>query len=46
MGSTRILVVILQNLMVKGDAGTVGGVVKCVEINWNTKGEGRHLGGI
>ena len=25
------------------DARTVSVAVKCVDINWNTKGEGRHL---
>ena len=27
-----------------GSAGTDGVAVKCVDIVWNTKGEGRHLG--
>ena len=31
-------------LRVDRDARTVSVAVKCVDINWNTKGEGRHLG--
>ncbi len=34
---------ILLRLRIIRDAGTVSVVVKCVDINWNTKGEGRHL---
>ena len=36
---TKLLV-----LRIVRDARTVGVAVKCVDINWNTKGEGRHLG--
>ena len=32
------------NLMIGEGAGTYGVAVKCVDIVWNTKGEGRHLG--
>ena len=35
---------ILSDLRVDRDARTVSVAVKCVDINWNTKGEGRHLG--
>ena len=35
---------ILLGLRIGRDAGTVGVAVKCVDIYWNTKGEGRHLG--
>jgi hypothetical protein len=35
---------ILLRLRIVRDAGTVGVAVKCVDIYWNTKGEGRHLG--
>ena len=34
---------ILSDLRVDRDTGTVSVAVKCVDINWNTKGEGRHL---
>ena len=34
---------ILSDLRVDRDARTVSVAVKCVDINWNTKGEGRHL---
>jgi hypothetical protein len=34
---------ILGDLRIGRDAGTIGVAVKCVDINWNTKGEGRHL---
>ena len=33
-------------LSIKGEARTVGVAVKCVEIDRNTKGEGRPLGDI
>ena len=36
--------VILGELRIDRDAGTVSVAVKCVDINWNTKGEGKHLG--
>ena len=39
MGVVRIL----MGLRIGKDAGTVSVAVKCVDINWNTKGEGRHL---
>ena len=35
---------ILAELRIGRDAGTVSVAVKCVDINWNTKGEGKHLG--
>ena len=35
---------ILMGLRIGRDAGTVSVAVKCVDINWNTKGEGRLLG--
>ena len=35
---------ILSDLRVDRDARTVSVAVKCVDISWNTKGEGRHLG--
>ena len=35
---------ILMELRIDRGAGTVNVAVKCVDINWNTKGEGRHLG--
>ena len=38
------LVEILIELRVDRGAGTDSVAVKCVDINWNTKGEGRHLG--
>ena len=38
------LVEILLDLRIGKDAGTVSVAVKCVDINWNTKGEGKHLG--
>ena len=38
------LVEILIRLRIDKGAGTVSVAVKCVDINWNTKGEGRHLG--
>jgi hypothetical protein len=37
------LVRILMELRIGGDVGTVSVAVKCVDINWNTKGEGKHL---
>ncbi len=37
------LVEILMELRIGRDAGTVNVAVKCVDINWNTKGEGKHL---
>ena len=38
------LVSILTELRIDREAGTVSVAVKCVDINWNTKGEGRLLG--
>ena len=35
---------ILTGLRIDRGAGTTGVAVKCVDIGWNTKGEGRHLG--
>ena len=35
---------ILLDLRIGRDAGTASVAVKCVDISWNTKGEGRHLG--
>ena len=35
---TKLLV-----LRIDWDGGTVSVAVKCVDINWNTEGEGRHL---
>jgi len=32
-----------MELRIGRDAGTVSVAVKCVDINWNTKGEGKHL---
>ncbi len=37
------LVRILMGLRIGKEAGTVSVAVKCVDINWNTKGEGRLL---
>ena len=36
---TKLLV-----LRIDRDAGTVSVAVKCVDIYWNTKGEGKYLG--
>ena len=36
--------VILEEWRFDRDAGTVSVAVKCVDINWNTDGEGKHLG--
>ena len=38
------MVGILAELRIDRDAGTAGVAVKCVDISWNTKGEGKHLG--
>jgi len=35
---------ILSDLRIDRGAGTAGVAVKCVDISWNTKGEGMHLG--
>ena len=43
-GLTLGLGAILSGLRIVRDVGTVSVAVKCVDINWNTKGEGRHLG--
>ena len=37
------VVKILMELRINREAGTVSVAVKCVDINWNTKGEGRLL---
>jgi hypothetical protein len=37
------VVKILMEWRIGRDAGTVSVAVKCVDINWNTKGEGKHL---
>jgi hypothetical protein len=37
------MVKILMELRIGKDAGTVSVAVKCVDINWNTEGEGKHL---
>ena len=34
---------ILLGLRIVRDVGTASVAVKCVDISWNTKGEGRHL---
>ncbi len=34
---------ILSDLRIVRDARTVSVAVKCVDINWNTEGEGKHL---
>ena len=38
------LVKILIGLRIDRGAGTVHVAVKCVDMYWNTDGEGRHLG--
>ena len=38
------MVKILMELRIDWGAGTVSVAVKCVDINWNTEGEGRLLG--
>jgi hypothetical protein len=43
-GLTAVLVRILPDLRIGRDAGTTGVAVKCIDIGWNTNGEGRHLG--
>lgn len=43
-GSTPDLAKILTGLRIDRGARTVSVAVKCVDINWNTDGEGRHLG--
>ena len=43
-GSTPELLHILSSWSTLGDAGILGGAVKCVDIERNTKSEGRHLG--
>ena len=37
------VVEILIRLRIDKGAGTASVAVKCVDISWNTKGEGRHL---
>ena len=43
-GSTLDKLKKLADWKTEGDAGTPGVGVKSVDIGWNTKGEGRHLG--
>ena len=43
-GSTLDLAEILPRLRIDRGAGTVSVAVKCVDMYWNTKGEGRLLG--
>ena len=43
-GLTLDLVKILLGLRIVRGTGTVGVVVKYVDINWNTEGEGKYLG--
>ena len=43
-GLTIELARILFDLRIVRDTGTVSVAVKCVDINWNTKGEGKYLG--
>ena len=43
-GLTREQDAILLGLRIDRDAGTSRVAVKCVDISWNTKGEGKHLG--
>ena len=43
VGSTHKLLHILLNWSMLEDAGIFGGAVKCVDIEKNTKGEGKHL---
>jgi hypothetical protein len=43
VGSTYELLHILSGWRTLEDAGIFGGAVKCVDIEKNTKGEGRHL---
>ena len=42
-GSTLDWDMKLPDLRIVRDARTVSVAVKCVDINWNTKGEGSHL---
>ncbi len=44
-GLTMELARILRDWKIVQGIGTVGVAVKCVDINWNTKGEGRYLVG-
>ena len=44
LGSTGELLGELRVLRELEDVGTFGGAVKCVEIERNAEGEGRHLG--
>lgn len=37
------MVGILPDLRISEDVGTAGVAVKCIDIGWNTKGEGKHL---
>ena len=43
-GLPVVLVEILFNLRIDRDTGTGSVAVKCVDITWNTKGEGKYLG--
>ena len=45
-GSTRNMLCKLLGLKIVGNIGILGGGVKSVDIERNTKGEGRHLGNI
>jgi hypothetical protein len=45
-GSTGEVLWILDDLRASEGCGTPGGVVKCVDIRKNTKGEGSILGSI
>ena len=42
-GLTVVMVGILPDLRISEDVGTAGVAVKCIDIGWNTKGEGKHL---
>ena len=42
-GLTLGLVRILMELRIGKGTGTVSVAVKCIDINWNTKGEGKYL---
>ena len=44
LGSTQESLCKLLNWRALEDAGILGGAVKCVDIEKNTKGEGKHLG--
>ncbi len=44
LGSTEELLGELRVLRQVGAVGTIGGAVKCVDIDRNAEGEGRQLG--